>query len=467
MNNNDESSFLSIKNHAQCDIVLNSIIDSKWERIEQIEITTVRDVYEEIVWESELKKTPSTYTKKKKKKKKLASPFVMDIGDKVTTENLVQGSSLSVQNGGDNKNDGTTATHDVVVDGVFNSDNTTDLLNTSEASIYYEIENDDGSESAQISTNQDSSFYPRLDEVKQVEADINDQYTVTENTISKVRKPENEYIGNDSKNAENHNSKDAKVNEATISGDEGANYSNDQGSNDKKISFSNSSSSNKMDLDDNSSSHVTTDRPRHMSNSISNNHILSRSASTASSVILKGYPHDRDNQFSKLTRKYFKYIHRYHIGDTLSNYFRGQFQMQMRAIGANYLTVGLFGQAGSGKSAFLNSLYSAMNGTYVEYSPERRTGADSETEPGATNRRVELRLTETIVVLDNRATDFSKSSVSEIVKQCGKLYSYTFIGFLILKKNNTSLSTKRGFFPKMANSLNWKTYLTDLDRSTF
>eukprot|EP00111_Clytia_hemisphaerica_P007060 TCONS_00020466-protein len=127
------------------------------------------------------------------------------------------------------------------------------------------------------------------------------------------------------------------------------------------------------------------------------------------------YQHPRYDQFDKLTRKYFKYIHRYHLGDTVPIYFRSQFQMQMRSLGANCLTIGLFGQAGSGKSAFLNSLYSSMNGSYIEYSAERRSTGDAL--EGATNERVELRLTETISVLDNRATDFSKNSIKEIVKQ--------------------------------------------------
>ena len=396
MNKNDASYFLS-RNHAECDIVLNSIIDSKRERIEKIEVTTVRDVYEKIVWESEIKTPTAT------RKKKLTTPLAMKNGDKTITENHVKGSSAF------------TSDH--------NELNTVDLLNTSEASIYYEIENDDVSESAQISTNQEVSFYPHLDDVKQIEADINGKYAGIENTVTNVGISGNV---NDSTDTEKHNSKSAKINETAIRREE-ENYNTD--SNNKNNNSNISSTSNRIENDDASNNVRSGSTDRSVDN---NNDSYSRSISTASSsVILKGYPHDRNDQFSKLTRKYFKYIHRYHIGDTLSNYFRGQFQMQMRAIGANYLTVGLFGQAGSGKSAFLNSLYSAMNGTYVEYSPERRTGADSESEPGATNRRVELRLTETIVILDNRATDFSKSSITEIVKQCGKSDFFILISFFV------------------------------------
>lgn len=417
MDNKDELYFLS-RNHTECDIVLGSIIDSKRERLEKIEITTFRDVYEKIVWENEIKTPPTT------KKKKLVSPLPMDNGNTTITEN--QGAPLLAIDNVD-QTYGIAAIN--AVDGVISESNelNADLLNTSEASIYYEIENDNGTESAQTATNQDSSFYPPLEDVKQIEADINKQSTTTKNTVANIDESENEYSG-DSKETEKHNSKDAYLNEAMVHSDEEDN-TNNQSSNENYNSNNKISNykSNKIDDDDNlSSNNISTDRSRSMNRSIDNSTTNSRGISTASSVIVKDYPHDRNDQFSKLTRKYFKYIHRYHIGDTLSNYFRGQFQMQMRAIGANYLTVGLFGQAGSGKSAFLNSLYSSMNGTYVEYSPERRTEADSEMEPGATSRRVELRLTETIVVLDNRATDFSKSSINEIVKQCGELVDFSY-----------------------------------------
>ena len=133
------------------------------------------------------------------------------------------------------------------------------------------------------------------------------------------------------------------------------------------------------------------------------------------------YMHPNFNNFNKITKKYFKFIQRYHIADTLPVYFKGQLQMQLRAAGVNYLTLGLFGPPGAGKSAFLNSLYTAMNGHYVEYSAERKLfGVNHSLKKSATNQRVELRLTETITVLDNRGTDFSKNSMKEVIKQCGE-----------------------------------------------
>ena len=346
-------------NSSSCDIVLESIINNRYERIEQIEVTTVKDVYEKITWESEIK------TPKSSNKRISRTPIAMDDSfPKITA----------------------TTTEISLNGGVFSEHNqyTGDLMNTSDGSVYYEVENNDEGEIENITKNDytnsmvtQSQVYPVIDDVKQIEVDTIVEYESNY---------DGDKIENDSRDTATSKNKDITADNKSYGNGEVI-----------------GSAGKTSEADDG-----TIDETK---NSISTDH--------SANSIATDSQHPRYDQFNKLTRKYFKFIHRYHLGDTLPNYFRGQFQMQMRAIGANSLTLGLFGQAGSGKSAFLNSLYSALSGSYVEYSAERRTAIEDD-EHGATNQRMELRLTETIVVLDNRATDFSKNSLSEIAKQCGE-----------------------------------------------
>lgn len=132
------------------------------------------------------------------------------------------------------------------------------------------------------------------------------------------------------------------------------------------------------------------------------------------------YEHPYYSKFDPVTKKYFQFLQRYHLADTLPIYFRAQIQMQLRSIGTDLLTIGVFGPPGVGKSAFLNSVYAAMNGEYVEYSAERKVNEDLSS--SSTDARLELRLTETISLMDNRGTDFKQDSLKEISKQCGKHY---------------------------------------------
>lgn len=132
------------------------------------------------------------------------------------------------------------------------------------------------------------------------------------------------------------------------------------------------------------------------------------------------YSYDNPNflDFKTSTQAYYQFLNRYHIGDTLPIFSRENLQYEVRKYGIDHINVGLFGQPGSGKSALSNSMYYAMTGIYREFSAERKTDCDENDFTSTTDRRLELRLTETIFILDNRGTNFSKSSLSEVVKQC-------------------------------------------------
>ena len=378
----------------KCDILLKSIINSSNEQLEKIEVTTIRDIYEKTVWISEAKPGNKNKAGSASQNKKRRCSKVMDDGDKNVIETHESVIQEITQTGQDDRllhnekadQNTTEITEHDQVDGLqyFEPASTQEIdMNTSEGSIYYEVDTTlENDESANLeSANQEADgLYPQIEDVKRIEVELHQQ----RDGSSEINVFEEEFID-------------------TL----------------RQQSVKSETESERKSTKDNQSTNE---------NDVTKNNNNDASLSSASDSPKDNYQHARYDQFDKLTRKYFKYIHRYHLGDTVPIYFRSQFQMQMRSLGANCLTIGLFGQAGSGKSAFLNSLYSTMNGSYIEYSAERRSTGDAL--KGATNERIELRLTETITVLDNRATDFSKTSIKEIVKQLGKNTSVSFFLFI-------------------------------------
>ena len=122
---------------------------------------------------------------------------------------------------------------------------------------------------------------------------------------------------------------------------------------------------------------------------------------------------------NRSAQEYYQFLHRYHIADTLPVYGRTKLQIELRKLGVDHINIGLFGQPSSGKSAFLNTVYAAITGEYVEYSAERKVDRNIDYS-SLTDKRVELRLTESISVIDNRGVNFTRSCYSEVSKQCGK-----------------------------------------------
>ena len=127
-------------------------------------------------------------------------------------------------------------------------------------------------------------------------------------------------------------------------------------------------------------------------------------------------------------REYFKFINRYHIGDTLSIVSRKKTQMELRKHGIDCITIGIFGEPGAGKSAFFNSVYYVMSGKYTEYSAERKIKLLDKNH-SVTDRRLELKITEAITVLDNRGNSFFPYSLNELSKQCGEFVLLFYINF--------------------------------------
>lgn len=122
---------------------------------------------------------------------------------------------------------------------------------------------------------------------------------------------------------------------------------------------------------------------------------------------------------NRSAQEYYQFLHRYHIADTLPVCGRTKLQIELRKLGVDHINIGLFGQPSSGKSAFLNTVYAAITGEYVEYSTERKVDRNIDY-TSLTGKRIELRLTESISVIDNRGVNFTRSCYSEISKQCGK-----------------------------------------------
>ncbi|XP_004209220.1 uncharacterized protein LOC101236252 [Hydra vulgaris] len=116
-------------------------------------------------------------------------------------------------------------------------------------------------------------------------------------------------------------------------------------------------------------------------------------------------------------KEYYKFINRYHIGDTLSIVSRKKTQIELRKYGIDCITIGIFGEPGAGKSAFFNSIYCVMSGKYTEYSAERKIKLLDKSH-SVTDRRLELKITEAITVLDNRGNNFLPASLNELSKQC-------------------------------------------------
>jgi len=113
--------------------------------------------------------------------------------------------------------------------------------------------------------------------------------------------------------------------------------------------------------------------------------------------------------------KNFHALQRYYVTSTLPNR-NSRLVLEMRALGVDRLNICLFGGVGCGKSALVNTMYAAMTSQHVEYSAERKLG--KRYRASVTRRRVEMRLTENISVVDNIGVDFSKRSLTEMRKQC-------------------------------------------------
>lgn len=374
--------------HVGSDVYLQSILKSPNERIQCIEIVTIRDVIEQReVLVNEMSNT-----------EKDSETNNCSVGGK--DEPCVSESNLEEKAVG--KKESNAAEEDKIrqenslvdsVDGGGGGD-----LNISDASIYYDVDSqaeelDKNSGSGDFDGSDEQPIYPNIQDVMEIEANFNQSNARSEDEIIAVAENKGD---NEKPEIVNDGDKEEVLEKITMNDNKSESDLNTE-----------NGVPNKTIVPDDSLNNADDEGP-------GPGEFLQR--------------HPNIEQFGKLSKTYYKFIERYHLGDTVPLLFRGQLQMQLRSMGANFLNIGLFGEAGSGKSAFLNSLYTAINGNYVEYSAERRT--DSDYEESATDKRVELRLTETLTVLDNRGTDFSKESMKEIVKQCGMILCGVTIIFL-------------------------------------
>ena len=131
------------------------------------------------------------------------------------------------------------------------------------------------------------------------------------------------------------------------------------------------------------------------------------------------YPsHKFYDQFSEACKERFHFLSRYHVGDTMPAFQRNKLRIELRKRKIDHINIGLFGLPASGKSALLNTIYYTMTGNYYEYSAERKSQSQKRSS-SVTDRRVELRLTETITMFDNRGIENEEEAIWETRNQCG------------------------------------------------
>lgn len=128
--------------------------------------------------------------------------------------------------------------------------------------------------------------------------------------------------------------------------------------------------------------------------------------------------HNAGIYYDPQTQDNLRQINSYRPGSTLPVFLRSRVHLELRKLGVDRINIALFGSPGCGKSALVNTIYLVMNGNYVEYSAERK---QSQSCAGVTDSRLELRVTETISVLDNRGCEFLPHTWCEVAKQCGEL----------------------------------------------